>query len=152
MSDRNWRPPPFTPIDVPPDPNAVAHADFLRRVAGWLERRVDISQLRRELTTPDTLPEFLAELDAFVSSATPDSSVLGVFVASIRLGSDGRTLPTNSATIATSSVQPETDAELQRAINAMHVQDLGCIRYGGSDSSVLSRLTSTRTRRTLRRT
>ena len=38
--------------------------------------------------------------------------------------------------------QPETDAELQRAINAMHVQDLGCIRYGGSDSSVLSRLTS----------
>ena len=64
-------PPPFTPIDVPPDPNAVAHADFLRRVAGWLERRVDLSQLRRELTTPDTLPEFLAELDAFVSSATP---------------------------------------------------------------------------------
>ena len=36
--------------------------------------------------------------------------------------------------------QPKTDAELQRAINAIHVQDLGCIRYGGSDSDVLSRL------------
>ncbi|TWU50744.1 hypothetical protein Poly51_40370 [Rubripirellula tenax] len=71
ITDLIGDPPPFTPIDVPPDPNDVARADFLRRVAGWLERRVELEGLQREFTTPDALPEFLAELDAFVSNATP---------------------------------------------------------------------------------
>ena len=39
--------------------------------------------------------------------------------------------------------QPETPAELERAIGVLEAQELGCHRYAGTDPAILDRLTST---------
>ena len=36
--------------------------------------------------------------------------------------------------------QPSNDLEMARMVNAMHVQELGCIRYKGTDRKVISLL------------
>lgn len=39
--------------------------------------------------------------------------------------------------------QPETPAELERAIGVLEAQELGCHRYAGADPAILGRLSST---------
>jgi hypothetical protein len=39
--------------------------------------------------------------------------------------------------------QPETEAELERAIAVLETQELGCHRYAGTDPAVLDRILST---------
>src|SRR5579864_552238 len=39
--------------------------------------------------------------------------------------------------------QPETPAELERAIRVLEVQELGCHRYAGTDPAILDRVLST---------
>ncbi len=36
--------------------------------------------------------------------------------------------------------QPETSEELDRAIEILHTQELGCHRYGGTDPAIIERL------------
>jgi hypothetical protein len=39
--------------------------------------------------------------------------------------------------------QPETEAELERAIAVLETQELGCHRYAGTDPAILDRILST---------
>jgi len=68
-------PPPVQPLEPIPDRDSLLQKQFLDSVTRWLVRKVSLVEVQKEVLTPQTLPSFRSEFNAFASAATESHEV-----------------------------------------------------------------------------